>query len=138
MPTYYQACKGSSPLRSGVLFLAVSTTLGPVLIFTGASIQATKVYRPQLYIGWVLQVISMGLMTTVHADTPLSHSIGFSILIAFGSGIVYTTTYFPVLAPLPVSENAHALAFFSCCRSFAAVSHKHSLPHTFSNTQALS
>ena len=31
------------------------------------------------------------------------------------------TLYFPVLAPIPVTENAHALAFFAFGRSFAGV-----------------
>ncbi|KAJ3557850.1 hypothetical protein NM688_g1248 [Phlebia brevispora] len=121
MPTYYQACKGSSPTGSGVDFLGLSLAIGPALVITGASIKITKSYRVQLWIGWILSLLGIGILTTLHADTPLAHSICLPILFGVGSGIIYSATYFPVLAPLPISENAHALALFSFCRSFAAV-----------------
>ena len=38
-----------------------------------------------------------------------------------GSRFLYSTAPFPVQAPLPVSENAHALAFLMFMRSFAGV-----------------
>ncbi|KAF7794628.1 hypothetical protein EIP86_005764 [Pleurotus ostreatoroseus] len=121
MPIYYQACKGSSPTGSGVDFLGLSLVIGPSVIVAGASIKITKRYRIQLWIGWVFTVLGMGVLTTLHADTPLLNSICLPILLGIGSGIIYASAYFPVLAPLPVSENAHALAFFSFGRSFAGV-----------------
>ena len=125
MPIYYQACKGSSPTGSGVDFLGLSLVIGPSVIVAGASIKITKRYRIQLWIGWVFTVLGMGVLTTLHADTPLLNSICLPILLGIGSGIIYASAYFPVLAPLPVSENAHALAFFSFGRSFAGVSKRY-------------
>ena len=69
-----------------------------------------------------MTVLAMGMMSTLRADSPFSHAVGYPIFLGIGSGIWYAATYFPVLAPLPISENAHALAFFSFCRSFASVS----------------
>lgn len=122
LPIYYQGCKNSSPTRSGVDSFGLGFPLGPVLLTTGASIASTKVYRVQLWLAWSMTAASMALLSTIRADSPLSHAVGYPILLGFGSGIFYAATYFPVLAPLPVSENAHALAFFSFCRSFAGVS----------------
>ncbi|PSR75424.1 hypothetical protein PHLCEN_2v9129, partial [Hermanssonia centrifuga] len=121
LPTYYQACKSASPTRSGVEIFGLCMTLGPCVIVTGASIAITKKYRVQLWIGWTLLTLAMGIMSTMHADTPLAQCIGYPVLVGIGAGIIYSATYFPVLAPLPVSENAHALAFFAFCRSFAGV-----------------
>ena len=64
----------------------------------------------------------MGVMTRVHADTPLPQPLGFSSFGEVGAGIIYAGTYFPVLAPLNVKDNAYALSFFAYCRSFASVS----------------
>lgn len=122
LAAYYQACKGASPIRAGVDALAMSLTLGPSIILTGASVTITKVYRQQLWIGWSILMIAMGVLSTLKWNTELSKPIGFSVLVHGGSGMLYAATYFPVLAPLPVSENAHALAFFSFCRTFASVS----------------
>lgn len=121
MPIYFQACLGHSPMRSGVDILACAMTLGPMLVVTGVTIAVSKRYRPQLWVGWGLLVLAMGLFSIVKADTPLRNSIGFSVLLGLGAGIIYAATYFPVLAPLPVSQNANALAFFAFCRSFAGV-----------------
>ncbi|KAI0083281.1 iron permease [Irpex rosettiformis] len=119
--TYWQSVKGASAIRSGVCFLAMTFVLGPTMIVTGASITITKTYRVQLWLAWVVLVIAMGVFTTVRVDTPGWHSIFFSGLVGLGCGMSYSAQYFPVLAPLPVSENAHALALFSFFRTFASV-----------------
>ena len=72
-------------------------------------------------------MLAMGLLSTVSATSPLARAIGLSVLVSVGTGIGYAVTYFPVLAPLPVEENAHALAFFAFCRLFAGVSRSHSI-----------
>ncbi len=101
-PIFYQACKGSSAIRSGVEASGLAMTLGPFLIITGASVAVTKKYRQQLWLGWSLLTIAMGLMSTLHPDTSNVNSIGFLTFVGVGGGIVYSATYFPVLAPLPV------------------------------------
>lgn len=100
----------------------MSLTLGPAIILTGISISVTKSYRVQLWIGWAVLTLAMGVFTTIRFETPISHPIGLSVLVHGSAGMLYSATYFPVLAPLPLSENAHALAFFSFCRTFASVS----------------
>ncbi|KAI0341072.1 iron permease [Trametopsis cervina] len=121
LPTYYQACKGASPTRSGVEFFGLAMTIGPMLIITGVTIARSQRYRPQLWLAWVLYLIAMGTMSTLHADTPLGKTIGYPVFMGVGGGILYAGTYFPVLAALPVTANAHALAFFAFCRYFAGV-----------------
>ncbi|KAI0709725.1 Mfs1.2 [Earliella scabrosa] len=121
LPTYFQSCKDASPIRSAVDMLGLSISMGPIVIISGVSVTALKVYRPQLWLGWVLFIVGMGCFTTVDADSPLAQGVGWPVLMGAGAGILYAVTYFPVLSPLPVSENAHALAFFAFCRSFAGV-----------------
>ncbi|THG93859.1 hypothetical protein EW026_g7491 [Hermanssonia centrifuga] len=119
--TYYQACKGATAIRSGVLTLAVSLCLAPAMIICGLSITISKGYRVQLWLGWVVLIVAMGLMSTVDSRTELVKPQVYTGLVGTGVGILYAGTYFPVLAPLPISENAHALSFFIFCRSFAGV-----------------
>ena len=122
LPIYYQGCKNASPIRSGADSLGLGIPVGPCLLLTGVSIGLTKVYRAQLWVAWTLNIVAMGVMSTLRADSSTIRVVGYPVILGIGCGIQYAATYFPVLAPLPVSENAHALAFFSFCRSFAAVS----------------
>jgi len=71
--------------------------------------------------GWVLFIAGMAGLTTFTADTSTTIAVGVPILLGAGCGVLYAVSYFPVLAPLPVSLNAPALAFFAFGRSFAAV-----------------
>lgn len=116
-----QACKGASPIGSGVDTLGMACSLGVALIVTGVTIAVTKMYRVQLWFGWVAIMVTVGAMCTLHADTPLANAIGLPIILGVGCGFIYSAAYFPILAPLPISENAHALALFSFVKSFAGV-----------------
>jgi len=99
----------------------VGSFSGPFAIVGGVSTRILQRYRPQIWVGWVLFIAGMGGLTTLTADSSSASAVGLPILTGAGCGILYTVSYFPVLAPLHVSLNAPALAFFSFGRSFAAV-----------------
>ena len=122
IPLYWQACKDASPRRSGVLTFALSTSVGPVAIISGLTIAYFKKYRPQCYISWAVYIIGCGLMSTAHADSPIGPTMFYSVLTTAGGGAIFSIADFPVLAPLPVSDNGRALTFFMFARTFAAVS----------------
>ncbi|KAG8914321.1 hypothetical protein FRC00_014481 [Tulasnella sp. 408] len=69
--------------------------------------------------GWVLTVVGLGLFTLLNVGTPKAQWVGFQIIEGVGLGILYAAPTFPILAPLPVSENAHALAFFAFVKSYS-------------------
>ena len=93
----------------------------PSGIVSSIVIAKTGKYRPQLWLAWVLVLISTGLLSTLKADTPKVASIGYPVIGGFGLGILMSVTYYPVLAPLPLSLNANAVAFFMFLRFFAQV-----------------
>ncbi|KAI0795826.1 iron permease [Abortiporus biennis] len=121
VPTFYQACYNASPIHSGVLFLPTCGVVGFCIVAGGVSVAATKRYRPQIWFSWAIVVVATGFISTLRADSTIHYAIGVPILLAMGIGILSSTTYFPVLTPLPVSTNAHALALFSFLRQFAGV-----------------
>ena len=83
---------------------------------------ATQKYRLQLWLGWALLTASTGALSTLRTASSLPTAIGLTVMLGIGSGIIANGSYYPVLAPLPASQNAHALAFFGLGRVFAGVS----------------
>ncbi|KAF8906624.1 major facilitator superfamily domain-containing protein [Mucidula mucida] len=109
-PVYFQACHLASPMRSGVLILALAA-LAPAAMMASAMVRKTSRFRPQMWAGWILVLIGLGLMTTLTATTHVASAVGFLIILGVGVG----------QAPLPVSLNAPALSLHMFCRTFSGV-----------------
>ncbi|EIN09217.1 iron permease [Punctularia strigosozonata HHB-11173 SS5] len=119
LPAYLQACKGDSAIRSGVNIMALAVAIPFTAIIMGVSVRVFKRYRPQNVFGWVFSIAGFGALSTLTENSAKSHYIGFQIIIGIGTGCIWIATQFPILAPLPQSNNAHALAFFTWTRFFA-------------------
>lgn len=117
-PVYFQACKGASPIRSGANVLPFSFSIAPMAIVAGLTAAATKKYRVQNVVAWCFIIFGLGLDTTLHATSAVRNWVGFELLSGIGLGLLFTATAFPVLSPLPVSDNGTALAIFIFFRSF--------------------
>ncbi|KAI0746387.1 Mfs1.2 [Daedaleopsis nitida] len=121
LPIYYQACKDASPTASGIDLFGLVFTSGPFAIITGATISATKSYRPQLWVAWIFILVGVSLTSTVDEATSIAVSIGYQIPAGIGIGMVYSAAYFPVLASLPLSSTAQALSLFVFLRTCAQI-----------------
>lgn len=86
-PVYFQACKGASPVLSGIYALALGS-VAPAGIITGISIKLTGRYRPQMWIGWILTIVGFGLLSTIRATDAVGKSIGYLVLLGCGVGFV--------------------------------------------------
>ncbi|TBU25225.1 iron permease [Dichomitus squalens] len=119
LPVYFQACMAASPIRSSVNLFATSLVISPTAIICGAVIKGTNKYRAVNYVGWALMIIGFGLLTLLKADASTGDWAGFQVITAAGIGIIWASALFPILAPLPVTRVAPALAFQNFCRTFA-------------------
>ncbi|KAG8951997.1 hypothetical protein FRC04_005330 [Tulasnella sp. 424] len=119
LPLYFQASLEQSPVKSGVSLFGNAFTIAPGAIAAGASAAIFTVYRPQNAIGWVLTAIGVGLLSLLDTSSSKAEWVGYQVIEGIGLGFLFTAPQFPVLAPLPVTETAHALAFFTFVRSFA-------------------
>ncbi|GJJ12614.1 hypothetical protein Clacol_006857 [Clathrus columnatus] len=118
LPQALYACKGSSPVRSGVDILPYSMIIAPFAIIAGGVGAATHKYRLMNIIAWCLIIIGFGLQTTLKVDTATRNWVGFQIISGAGFGLLFTCTVFAILAPLQVEDNAVALSFFIFTRNF--------------------
>ncbi|KAF8514423.1 iron permease [Hysterangium stoloniferum] len=118
LPVYFQACKGVSPLQSGIDMLPYSFSVAPFAIVAGGTATAFNRYKPQNIIAWVFITVGMGLQSTLHVNSAVRNWVGFQIVAGIGFGMLFTATTFPILAPLHVRDNANALSLFIFIRSF--------------------
>ncbi|KAB5595945.1 Glycerol-3-phosphate dehydrogenase [Ceratobasidium theobromae] len=119
LPIYFQAVKGVSPIKSGIDMFGIAFTVAPFAILTGISTVVFNRYRPQNYVAWVIITVGLGLLSMIKADSSKASWVGYQVIIGIGGGILYASTNFPILAPLPVSLNASALALLAFIRTFA-------------------
>lgn len=55
----------------------------------------------------------------ITVSSPKGWQIGFQVVCGLGLGLIYAAPTYPVLAPLPITETAHALALFAFVRNLA-------------------
>ncbi|KAI0667858.1 Mfs1.1, partial [Trametes maxima] len=118
-PVYLQAARAQSALGSDIAVLALAMTVPAAAILTGLSITSTGRYRPQNYAGWAFLLAGFGVLSLLDERSPRAMYVGAQLPVAIGIGVVWISTQFAVLAPLPESSTTHALAFFTFTRMVA-------------------
>ena len=128
---FFEACKDKSPAGAGVDLFGLSYSISLIAIVAGVTVRKTGNYVIPTFVGWVLTIVGAGLLTTLHANSSLSKSVGFQIVIGGGVGIIYVVTLFPILASIPVTQTAPSMALYVFSRNFGYVSSllPPSLPH---------
>jgi len=119
LPVYFQSVLEADPIRSGVDLLPTALVIAPFALLCGISVQVFDKYVPSNALGWIITIIGFGLLTLLKVSSSTGMWVGFQILAAAGTGMIWSGTIFPVLAPLPVEDTATALAFYAFARAFA-------------------
>ncbi|KZT52009.1 iron permease [Calocera cornea HHB12733] len=119
MPVYFQSVLLATPIKSSIDLFPSAFTIAPLAIIAGITVAVANHYVAQNVIAWMFTMIGYGLMTTLTKDSSKAAWAGYQVIASIGIGILYPATTFPVLAPLPISKNAHALAFYTFLRTFA-------------------
>jgi hypothetical protein len=85
LPVYFQSCKDASAIRSALLGLGVAA-LAPAAIVAGVAVSKTQRYRPQMWAGWCIIIVGLGLLSTVRQDTPTLRTFFFGVITGVGLG----------------------------------------------------
>jgi len=118
---FFEACKDRSPARAGVDVFGLSYSVSLAAIGVGVIVKKTGKYIIPTYVGWVLIIIGAGLLTTLGANSSLAKSVGFQLVIGAGIGITYVVGTFPLLASIPVTQTAPAMALFIFARNLGNI-----------------
>ncbi|KAM0314632.1 hypothetical protein ACHAPQ_011768 [Fusarium lateritium] len=84
---YFQAIKGASAVRSGIMNLPMILGLVIVSVLAGGAVSALGDYTPLIIASAVLMSIGAGLLTTFRLDTTSPAWIGYQALHGIGAGL---------------------------------------------------
>ena len=129
IPLFFQFAKNDSALDAGVRLLPFVMILVATVVFNGIAMGKTGYYMPWFLVGGIIAVIGSALMYTVKLETSTAKVYGFSIILAFGTGM-FSQASFPVAqAKVKPNQIAPATAFIGCGQLIGIV-----LALTISNT----
>lgn len=93
-PLFFQAVFLQTPLKSAISMLPACCLSVGLSIISPIAVEATRRYRVQLWIGWVLLTLFLGLWCIVDQGTSHNEYDAFLALLGSGIGIVRA---FPVI-----------------------------------------
>ena len=102
IPIWFQAVKGVSPVRSGIMNLPL--ILGVVFssIITGGLVTVIGYYTPFMLTSTVVTSVGLGLLTTFMPDTPHPAWIGYQAFAGLGVGLGMQLSLIAVQTVLPL------------------------------------
>ncbi|KAH8660890.1 putative MFS transporter [Tricladium varicosporioides] len=119
LPLYFQSAKGSSPLKSGLLVMPITTTESIAGIMVGIIIHRTGRYVELIWGGVTLMTLGSGLFILFSPSSTLGEIIGFQIIFGIGSGVLFQSPLIALQATVSQDDNATATATFGFIRSLA-------------------
>lgn len=121
LPLYFQSAKEASPLRSGVLILAMVLPEATAGAVAGFSIHRTGRYREVIWVGLVLLTLGTSLYIMLKPDTPIATITIIEILEGIGSGCLFQAPLIAVQVMASQADTASATATFGFVREVASV-----------------
>ncbi|KAF2757044.1 MFS general substrate transporter [Pseudovirgaria hyperparasitica] len=104
IPIWFQAVKGSSATRSGIMNIPMVLGVVAMSLICGGLVTATGYYTPFIYASVVFMSVGAGLLTTFEVDTGSSKWIGYQVIFGFGVGMGMQMTLMCVQTALPLED----------------------------------
>ncbi|OCK75213.1 MFS general substrate transporter [Lepidopterella palustris CBS 459.81] len=104
LPIWFQAIKGVSATKSGIMNLPAIMGLVIISMLSGGIVTAVGYYTPFMLVSSVLMSIGAGLLTTFETDTGHAKWIGYQFLFGAGVGFGMQQTLIVVQTVLPDAD----------------------------------
>lgn len=118
LPIWFQAIKGASAAKSGIMCLPLMLSMVIFSFVTGGGVTATGHSVPFFYMAIVLATVGAGLMTTFEVDTGHPKWIGYQVLLGSGVGMGIQLPIIAVQAVLPAADIPVGTAIVTFCQTF--------------------
>lgn len=104
LPIWFQAIKGVSATKSGIMNLPAILGLVIVSMAAGVAVTVIGYYTPFMLVSSVLMAIGAGLLTTFEVDSGSPKWIGYQFLFGAGVGFGMQQTLVAVQTSLPAND----------------------------------
>ncbi|KAF1815159.1 MFS transporter [Eremomyces bilateralis CBS 781.70] len=101
VPIYFQAIKGVSAVKSGIMNIPMVLSLVLFSIIAGILVTVVGYYTPFMFLSSILMAVGAGMLTTFTPHTAHPAWIGYQVLFGFGVGFGMQQTLIAVQASLP-------------------------------------
>lgn len=116
IPLFFQAVYLQEPLQAALSALPLACVTLGFAFLASVSMEATRRYCLQLWVGWILTTVFLGLWSRVGKDTSKAASYTFQSFLGVGVGTVFTTTTVQLQASVKLVDDmglaAGLLVFF--------------------------
>jgi hypothetical protein len=120
LPTWFQAIKGDSAIKSGVHMLPYTLGACVTSILSGAFVNRTGLYTPPAVLGSAIGAIGSGLLATLAVNSSPAYWIGYQFLTAFGVAMAIAQGYIAIEVALGKATSSIGIAAFLACQSLGA------------------
>ena len=106
IPIWFQAIKGVSAVKSGIMNLPMVLSLVIISVVAGGVVTAMGQYVPFIYASVVFMSVGAGLLTTFTVTTPHPEWIGYQVIFGAGVGLGMQQALMAVQTCLPPRDVA--------------------------------
>ncbi|KAM7218871.1 putative efflux pump antibiotic resistance protein [Rhypophila decipiens] len=104
LPIWFQAVKGASAVRSGIMNLPMLISCVVVSVFAGGFVTLWGYYTPFMILGSIMAAVGLGLISTFQPDTDSAVWIGYQILAGAGIGFGFQQPLIAVQTVLDMED----------------------------------
>ncbi|GAB7333258.1 hypothetical protein MBLNU13_g04903t1 [Cladosporium sp. NU13] len=119
LPLYFQAVRGASPVRSGLLLMPIVVVQALVGVIVGGIIYRYNCIQFIIWMGMVFSTLGFGLFITFGATTSLPSLVAIEVMAAIGIGAVFQAPLIAYQAAVDPADMAIATALFGFVRSLS-------------------
>ena len=119
LPLYFQACRGATPILSGVYTLATTLSLSLSTFLTGIFISKTDQYTYPIWFGLALMTLGYGLFTNLWRNSSWTKIILYQIVAGIGVGTNFQSPLIALQSNVNPVYIAAATTAFQFTRSLA-------------------
>lgn len=118
VPIWFQAIKGASAVKSGIMNLPMLLSVVIASIVSGAAVTTFGHYIPFIYLSVILSAVGAGLLSTFTVDTAHPKWIGCQALFGMGVGLGMQQPLIVAQTVLPAADVPIGTALLTFAQTF--------------------